>query len=270
MTELQQTYSRTQQILTAFTEGDGTGFRTIYSPSAISPYDRVQTLRFYGFITSLRMKVDINSIAESVLPNLEADASRTERLTALRDMEWRSARKQISFYLKTARVDWQQIFDISLLNRLPYYQVNLLPYLTDNISFDTSNDCQIGARITDAGYGLLGSADRITIYGSVREEITTLPTDSKEISFATPYTFPINSTSQIIIPANPNRQQVTLTNTSLTTDIHINYGSMAELGKGITLMRGGGSYEINLQNLYRGAISAISASPAVLTGIEAV
>jgi len=270
MSELQQTYSRTQQILSAYGNADTDGLRILYLPSAISPYDRVQTLRFYGFITSLRMKVDINSIQESVLPNLEADASRTERLTALRDMEWRSARKQISFYLKTAHVDWQPLFDISLLNRLPYYQVNLLPYLTDNMSFDTSNDCVLAARITDAGYGLLEGQDRITIYGSVREEITTLPTDAKEISFASPYSWTTNSDSQLILPANPNRLQATIINTSLTNEVFLNYGGMASLGQGLTLMRGGGSYEINLSNLYRGAISAISANPAVITGIEAV
>jgi hypothetical protein len=56
----------------------------------------------------------------------------------------------------------------------------------------------------------------------------------------------------------------------LTDEVFINYGGMAELGKGITLMRGGGSYEINLSNLYRGAISAIAANPLTLTGIEAV
>lgn len=269
MTELQQTYSRTQQILSAFGAGDS-AMRIIYQPSAISPFDRVQTLRFYGFITSLRMKVDIKSILESETPNLEADASRLERLTAMRDMEWRSPRKQITFFLRTANVSWQPIFDVSLLNRLPYYAVNLLPYLTDNISFDTSNDCLIGAQVTNAGYGLLEGSDRVTLYGSVREEITTLPTDSKEISFATSHSWTINSASRLILPANPNRQQVTLVNTSLTDEAYINYGGMASLGQGITLMRGGGSYEINLSNLYRGAISAISANPLTLTGIEAV
>lgn len=269
MTELQQTYSRTQQILTAFSADDAS-MRIIYQPSSVSPYDRVQTLRFYGFITSLRMKVDIRSISEADIPNLEADASRLERLTAMRNMEWKSPRKQITFYLRTATCPWQAIFDVSLLNRLPYYAVNLLPYLTDNISFDTSNDCLIGAQITNAGYGLLEGEDRVTLYGSVREEITTLPTDSKEISFATPHSWTINDESRLILPANPNRQQVTLVNTSLTDEAYINYGGMASLGQGITLMRGGGSYEINLSNLYRGAISAISANPLTLTGIEAV
>ncbi len=269
MTELQQTYSRTQQILTAFSQGDS-AMRIIYQPSATSPYDRVSTLRFYGFITSLRMKVDIDSIVEADMPNLDADASRTERLVALRDMEWKAPRKQISFFIRTARVDWQPIFDVSLLNRLPYYQVNLLPYFTDNISFDTSNDCLIGAQITSAGYGLLEGTDRVTIYGSVREEVTTLPTDAKEISFATPFNWDISDTSQVILNANPNRQQATLVNRSLVEEVFINYGHSAEIGKGITLMRGGGSYEINLQNLYRGAISAISENPATLTGIEAV
>lgn len=269
MTELQQTYSRTQQILTPFAQGDS-AMRIIYQPAMVSPWDRVQTLRFYGFVTSMRLRCDINSISEADMPNLDADASRTQRLVALRDMEWKAPRKQISFFLKTARVDWQPLFDVSLLNRLPYYQVNLLPYFTDNISFDTSNDCLIGAQITDAGYGLLEGTDRVTIYGSVREEITTLPTDSPTISFATPYSWAISSTSQVILPANPNRQQVTLVNRSLTEDCFINYGDVAQLNKGITLMRGGGSYEINLTNLYRGAISAIAASSLSLTGIEAV
>jgi hypothetical protein len=269
MSELQQTYSRTQQILETFSQGQDS-LKTIYQPSAISPYDRVQTLRFYGFINSLRMKVDINSMVEADIPNLDADTSRTERLTALRDMEWRSPRKQISFYMRTARIGWQPIFDVSLTNRLPYYQVNLLPYLTDNISFDTSNDFMLGAQIVDVGYGKLQASDRVIIFGSVREEITTLPTDSKEISFAQPYNWGINSTSKLILPANPNRQQVTLVNRSLTEEIFINYGGMAQLNQGITLMRGGGSYEINFSNIYKGAISAISANPAQLTGLEAV
>lgn len=269
MSELQQTYSRTSQILSAFGEGNNS-LQIIYQPSAITPFDRVQTLRFYGFITSLRMKVDINSLVEADIPNLDADTSRTERLTALRDMEWKAPRKQIAFYMKTSRIDWQPIFDVSLMNRLPYYQVNLLPYLTDNISFDTGNDFLLGAQIVDVGYGTLQASDRVILFGSVREEITTLPTDSKEIMFSTAYDWTTTNQSQIIIPANPNRQQVTLTNSSLTEEVYINYGSAAELGKGITLMRGGGSYEINLSNLYRGAISAISANSAVLTGIEAV
>ncbi|MBD2150805.1 hypothetical protein H6F44_11835 [Pseudanabaena sp. FACHB-1277] len=269
MSELQQTFSRTQQILSAFGQGSDS-MQIIYQPSAISPYDRVQTLRFYGFITSLRMRVDINSMVEADIPNLDADTSRTERLTALRDMEWKSPRKQISFFIKTSRLGWQPVFDVSLLNRLPYYQVNLLPYLTDNVSFDTSNDFLLGAQIVDVGYGKLSGTDRVLIFGSVREEITTLPTDSKEISFAQPYQWTVGSASQVILPANPNRQQVTLVNRSLTQEIFINYGSMAELNKGITLMRGGGSYEINFSNIYRGAISAISASNAALTGIEAV
>lgn len=269
MSELQQTYSRTQQILSSFREGNNS-LQTIYQPSAISPYDRVQTLRFYGFITSLRMRVDINSMVEADIPNLDADTSRTERLTALRDMEWRSPRKQISFFMRTARLDWQPIFDVSLMNRLPYYQVNLLPYLTDNISFDTSNDFMLGAQITDVGYGKLSGEDNVLIFGSVREEITTLPTDSKEISFAQPFSWEINTDSRVILPANPKRQQVTLVNRSLTEEVFINYGSSSQMNRGITLMRGGGSYEINMSNLYRGAISAVSSGNASLTGIEAV
>jgi hypothetical protein len=269
MSELQQTFSRTQQILAAFAEGNNS-LQIIYQPSAITPFDRVQTLRFYGFITSLRMKVDINSMVEADIPNLDADTTRTERLTALRNMEWNAPRKQISFFMRTARLDWQPIFDVSLLNRLPYYQVNLLPYLTDNISFDTGNDFTLGAQIVNVGYGLLQASDRVILFGSVREEITTLPTDSKEISFSTPFSISASPQSRVLLPANPNRLQVTVTNTSLSHEVFLNYGSSAALNQGITLMRGGGSYEINLSNLYRGAISVISSGSANVTGIEAI
>lgn len=268
MTQLQQTYSRTQQILESF--GPGSGQKTIYQPSTVSPWDRVQTLRFYGFITSLRMRVDINSIAESELPNLDPTSSRTDRLLAVRDMEWRNPRKQITFYLKTARTPWLPLFDVSLLNRLPYYQVDLLPYFTSNMSFDTANDCAIAAQITNAGYGLLNSSDNVTLYGSVREEITTLPTDAPEISYGQPHAWEVGTDSQILLPANPNRLQATLVNRSLTTDCFLNYGAIATLGQGITLMRGGGSYEINLQNPYRGAVSAIASEPCTVTGLEGV
>ncbi|MBD2095126.1 hypothetical protein H6F90_08155 [Trichocoleus sp. FACHB-591] len=140
---VQQAYSRNVSILKSFTSGTGNSMVQLYAPSSVSKWDRTATIRYYGFITSLRLKVDINSLSESQIPRLDIIADRTERITSVRDMEWKEPRKQIDFFLKTSQIDWTQIASISLLNRLPYYHVNLLHYLTDGSSFEVGNDTRV-------------------------------------------------------------------------------------------------------------------------------
>ncbi len=265
---LQQTYSRTTNILEKFQEGED-GLKILYQPGLISPLDMVGSLRFYGFLTSLRMRVDINSLSEQEVPNIAFEDTEAERLIKIRDMEWKSPRKQINFYMKQNSKPWYPIFEVSLLNRLPYYTVNLLQYLTDNLSFDFANDTILGAQIVEVGWGTLIGTDSVTIYGCVKEELITLPTDSPVINYSQSYGWDIDNQSQVILPANSNRLQVTLVNRG-TEDVFISYGPIATLGQGITLMANGGSYEINFSNPYRGAISAIAFGNTHLTGIEAV
>lgn len=268
--QAQQSYSRNTNIIHQFTATSGTGLKILYQPSSTNRYDRVDTLKFYGFITSLRLMIDISSVSEAPIPDISDVASSQERLIAVRAMEWESPRKQLELLIKTSKTDWYRIAFISLLNREPYYHVDLMPYLTNNLSFDTGNDFLLAARIVNVGYGLLQNVDIVTVFGSVKEEITNIPTESPLITVAQPYSWSITDTSQIILNSNSQRKQVTLTNTSLDRDITINYGSSAIHGQGITLMRGGGSYEINFSNPYLGAISAISDGESTLTGIEAI
>jgi hypothetical protein len=264
-----EAYSRNTNIIKSF--NPTTLRQTIYTPGYLSPWDKSSTIRFYGFITSLRMKVDISSLPESVIPNLELTSSRTERLTAVRDLEWNSPRKQINFYLQNTHSGLVQIASVSLLNRVPYYHVNLLGYLTDGLSFDVGNDTRLEAEIIDAGYGLLAGNDNVAIFGSAKEEATVLPVEKQEITYATDFSWTITNNSQTILPANPHRLQATFVNKSSDTNIYLSYSPIAQQGKGITLIRGGGSYEINQSNLYKGAVSAIAESGSgLLTGIEGV
>ncbi|CAN1211905.1 hypothetical protein TUMEXPCC7403_16995 [Tumidithrix helvetica PCC 7403] len=267
MGSIQQSIQRSRNILEPFAVNDS-GIRTIYQPSLTTGLDRIASLRFYGFITSLRVRVDVNSIPESPIPDLEATATRAERLTAVRDMEWLAARKELEILFKVSGAGWLPIASVSLLNRVPYYTLNLLPYLTDNPSFDLADNALLGARIINAGYGLLESNDHVTLFGSVREEIVSLPTDQREILISQAFDWTVTNTSQIILPVNPNRLQATLTNISPDRAIWLNYGAPAEIGKGITLYPNGGSYEINFSNLYKGSINAISTGNAILTGLE--
>jgi hypothetical protein len=216
------------------------------------------------------VKIDINSLEESPIPNLDVTSSRSDRITAVRDMEWKSPRKQLDLFLRNSTSGWTNIASVSLLNRTPYYHLNLLGYLSDTGAFCIGNDSALAAQITDVGYGLLNAGDYLSFFGSVREEVTVLADQGTQISFSTDFNWDVNSESALILPANPNRLQATFVNTSLEHEVYLSYNPVAVAGRGIALMRGGGSYEINSFNLYRGAISAVSTGDATLTAIEAV
>ena len=69
----------------------------------------------------------------------------------------------------------------------------------------------------------------------------------------------VTSTSAIIVPFSKNRQYCLIQNDSDAT-IYLALGHDAEIGKGIRLNAGGGSYEINYTNLYLGDVYAITGS----------
>lgn len=268
---MQQIYSRSVNILKRFTSNEGNSFFTLYEPGVITPWDYLQTVRFYGFITDLRVKVNITSIAEKELPDLSVTQSRTERLSALRDMEWRGERKQLGLYLETSGHPVTHIASIALLNRIPYYHVNLMPYFTDNAVINVANDSRILGCIEDVGYGLLDNEDEIVVFGSVKEEVTTLPENERRIEYSQAYNFSVGTTSLQLLPSNPNRLQATFTNRHSSARIYLNYGNSAAVGGGLCLLPNGGSYEINRTNPYQGMVSAISdTSGGLLSVLECV
>ena len=68
---------------------------------------------------------------------------------------------------------------------------------------------------------------------------------------------PVSNSSISVIAANQNRQFANLTNDSAQV-IYLALGSTAVLNSGIRLNAGGGSYEINMNNMYKGQVSAIT------------
>ncbi|MEO0537679.1 MAG: hypothetical protein AAF215_27930 [Cyanobacteria bacterium P01_A01_bin.123] len=271
MPEIQQVYSRSVQILHQFNRQSGDKIKTIYQPGVLTPFDQTHSLRFYGFITELKCKIDIKSLAESELPNVDVNTSRTDRVAAVRDLEWKSERKQLDLFLATTDSGgWIQIASLSLLNRLPFYIVNLLAYLSSNIAFQVASNAKLGLAITDVGYGLLDGNDTVTIFGAAKEEITTLPSHSPVITTAQNYAVPVGTQSATALTLNPHRKQATFVNRSNTETVWLSYAPMAELGKGLELRPRGGAYEINNSNPYQGAVSAIASGNAELSIMEAV
>lgn len=267
----QSIYSRSVTILKRYSSANLGNWQTIYEPGFTTPWDRLPINRYYGFITDLRMKIRVNSITEKPLPLLDAEQSRTERLTAVRDLEWMSQRYEFGIYMQASGTGLFHIASISLLNRQPFYQVNLMPYFTDNSLINIASDARILGRVENAGYGLLSGSDEVVIFGSVKEEVTTLPEDSKQISFCQPFGLTIGTTSLALLPPNANRLQATFVNTHASNRIFLNYGATATANQGITLMPNGGSYEINETNPYKGLISAVaSAAGSTVSYIECV
>lgn len=267
----QSIYSRSVTILRQFLSAHSGNFQVIYEPGLASPWDQIAVNRYYGFITDLRMKVKIRSIPEKPLPELDVEQSRTQRITAVRDMEWTGERYQFGLYMECSNSPLLHIASVSLLNRIPYYHVNLMPYFTDNAIINIANDARILGRVEDAGYGLLSGDDDLVIFGSCKEEFTTLPETPRQIQASQSYGLPIADSSVVCLPANPSRLQATFINTSPSATIFLHYGLNAQQDRGIALLPNGGSYEINQTNPYQGIITAIaSAEDGYLSFVECV
>ncbi len=264
----QSIYSRSVTILRRFASQSLNNFQVLYEPGFASPWDRLPITRYYGFVTDLRLKVDIKSLVEHPLPDLDLTQSRTERLTAVRDLEWGKDRYEFGMYLETSTAPLCKIASVSLLNRQPFYHVNLLPYFTDNGLINIASDARIMGRVEDAGFGLLSGADEVVVFGSVKEEVTTLPEDSREISFCQGSGFTLGTTATQLLPANANRLQATFVNTHNSNRIFLNYGTTATANTGITLMPNGGSYEINATNPYKGIISAVASGAGTTLTVQ--
>lgn len=157
----------------------------------------------------------------------------------------------------------------------PYYEENLMSYLGDDVSYGISSDTVLSAAIVDVGYGYLEKNDTVLLSGYVKEQADEPSNSTDESSLSTPYNWEVGASSRVILPANPYRKGLIITNTSRinnigVTDVWLNRGPIAEIEKGIHLVKGSGCYEINSTNLYRGPISAIAESDVTLYGEESV
>lgn len=255
---VQQAYNRSAQILQKLGAATGVNPIVIYQPGLVTPWDRTASLRYYGFLTDLRMRISVPSYPEVDLPNLDASSTRTARVSAVRDQEWKSNRCELDLLLKTAYSPWQVLSTVSIINRPPYYVVNVAPYLTDNISFLIASDAVLAVRLRDVGFGLLKGADELVIFGAVREEAIAVPSDGDEIIYTTETTLTIGTSPVTALAANSARKGATLINASPSQTIYLSYSPTAQLGSGLMINPGGGTLNIDSSNLFKGAIAAIA------------
>lgn len=132
------------------------------------------------FIKNLKAFSKIASLPEIQLPDFELEDSETDKLYKTLDIEWKSARKQISLHISSSSQQaWSQIGSVSILNPAgyPFRIYNLMDLFTDNIALELGENSRIGVSIDDVGFGKLEGLDEITIHGSYVEEIFVMSPD---------------------------------------------------------------------------------------------
>lgn len=160
---------RNVNIIHEFNSSSSTSMIDVYQPGFLNPYDIVNGLKYAGFITSLRLTVEITSIAEvEIVPTTITDDSEAQR-QAERDTFLNNPKKCLSFFMRNSTTPPLKIVDIYLFNQTPYYYIDLLPYFTSVESFDVGNDTIISCQFRDTGNGILSGDDRVLLLGGVVE-----------------------------------------------------------------------------------------------------
>jgi hypothetical protein len=250
---------RNVNILHEFNASTGTEIIEVYHPGWLNPEDIVSSAKYSGFITSLRLTIDITSINPMV--SVESDVLDSNETVAANNRETfnYNAKKCISFYLKTANTPLIKVVDAYLFNQRPYYYLDLINYFTSAGTFDVAPDATIACQIKDVGHGLLQGSDRILLLGCVVEEspysvvvpVAETPVLSRKIPNE------ITTTSTAIVNSNINRKGITFFNSSLN-DIYLDTESTVTTESYLLRLSPGGSYEAPLP-IYTGIYYAVTA-----------
>ncbi|WP_143755499.1 hypothetical protein [Gloeocapsopsis sp. IPPAS B-1203] len=178
------------------------------------------------FFKNLKAFAEIISLPEANLPDFELEDSETDKLYKVLDIEWKSARKQMTVYISPTSntLNWVKVGSVSMLNPsgYPYRIYNLLDMFTDNLALELGENSAIGVGIDNVGHGLLGTSDKVTIHGSYVEEIFVQYTEPQPIiNLTIPERQPIINVNFASNPISNgggntgNQQQSTIDNTSL-------------------------------------------------------
>ena len=161
---------RNINILREFNASSTTEIIDIYQPGWLNPYDIVTGAKYSGFITSLRLTIDISSIPQmqEISTDLLADDVTVNQ--AANETFSGNSKKCLTVYVRTNDTPMIKLVDLYLFNQRPYYYLDLVPYFTSAGTFDVAADTVISCGLSDIGDGLLQYNDRILVLGTVVEE----------------------------------------------------------------------------------------------------
>lgn len=124
------------------------------------------TIQYSALIESLHLRVSQPSLGPPGPPpeGLE-DLGNLEGGEAYRSWQWSQPRRQLDIYKKG-----QILASVSLLNRVPFYIINLMPYLSSQSTARLGFGSALEVKIADVGFGPLASQDTLVIYGEGIQE----------------------------------------------------------------------------------------------------
>ena len=145
-------------ILTEINSTNFEAITTLYNPAVGNS----------GYVTTLKLTVNIKSIAAANFPYIPDETPPDVLEKILENVANATQFKEIQLLLKKGAGAWIEKSIIRLFNKEPYYEINLLPYLTDANTIDVAEDLSIGIR------GKLGATispgDKIICFGTAVEE----------------------------------------------------------------------------------------------------
>ncbi|HEY9813933.1 MAG TPA: hypothetical protein V6D31_10440, partial [Candidatus Sericytochromatia bacterium] len=121
-----------------------------------------------GFVTTLRLTININSIQEASFPYIPDDTPPNIIQEILNEVAINTEFKEITLYCKKGNGLWVRPINIKIFNKQPYYEVPLMRFFSDANTIDVAEDFSLGIGMK-AGY-VLALEDEITIYGTAVEE----------------------------------------------------------------------------------------------------
>jgi hypothetical protein len=145
----------------------------LYQPGWLNSLDVVNNAKYSGFLTSLRLTIDISSINE--LETIPSDVLASDATISANSKETfqSNQKKCVSFYMRSFDTPLIKVVDIYLFNQRPFYYVDVLPYFTSSTTLDIAPDTQICVQVREVGNGLLQNDDRVLILGTGIEESPT-------------------------------------------------------------------------------------------------
>lgn len=161
---------RNVNILKELNASTGTEIIELYQPGRLNSLDVVANAKYSGFITSLRLTVDITSIDELEIVENDTLADDATIAANAKTTFNNNPKKCLSFFLTNSDTPPVKVVDVFIFNQRPFYYISLLPYFTSASTFDVAPDSIIAIQQRDVGYGLLQYDDRILILGTVIEE----------------------------------------------------------------------------------------------------
>jgi hypothetical protein len=123
---------------------------------------------YSGFITTLRLTINLNSIDIAEFPYIPDDTPADVLQRILDEVALNTEFKEVILYLRKGDGSWIERAPIRIFNKDPYYDVNLMRFFSDANTIDVSEDLSLGIQLKFGN--VLTAVDNILLWGTVVEE----------------------------------------------------------------------------------------------------